>query len=277
MILSGIAIAALLAQREARRFGENPEHVMNIAVIGTICALIGARFYHVVDRDQWPYYSQNPGQIIAIWNGGIGIFGAVAGAIAGLLIYVAWNNRKAGNVGSYAKRMGYLRWLDIGAPAFLLGQAIGRWGNFFNQELFGPPSSLPWAIPIDTEFRPAIHIAETHFHPLFLYESAMSLAGVFALLYIGRRFANRLKTGDILLLYFIWYPAERFILEFLRMDNWKMGALPMAQIIGVFCILGAATALGTWKRPPMMATTVLGSRESSRSRSAGRRLRRRSR
>lgn len=251
MILSGLLVGLLLAQREAKRLGEDPDHAVNIAVIGAIFALVGARIYHVLDRDQWPYYSQNPGEIIQIWNGGIGIFGAIAGAALGLIAYVWWVNRRARKPRSGVKQMSILRWFDIGAPAFLLGQAIGRWGNLFNQELYGPPTDLPWGIPISEANRPVEHLAETHFHPLFFYESFLSFLGVVVLLFVARRFAHRLRMGDILLLYFVWYPAERSALEFLRSDNWKVGAVPMAQIVGAVLIVVAVAAMRFWKRPPM--------------------------
>ncbi len=243
LILSGLLAGVVLAQREAKRLQEDPTHVVNIAVVGSMMALVGARLYHVFDQDQWPYYRQNPGEIIAIWNGGIGIFGAIAGAALGLVLYVWWINSQARNKRRGPKPIGYLRWLDIGAPAFLLGQGIGRWGNLFNQELFGPPTDLPWGIPINVAFRPAEYIDATRFHPLFFYESLLSLAGVAVLLLVARRLAHRLRTGDLLLLYFIWYPAERFVLEFLRIGNWKFGAVPTAQIVGVVLITAAVGLL----------------------------------
>ena len=242
LILTGIGAGIFIAQREARRYGENPEHVVNLAMIGALFAIIGARVYHVFDRNEWPYYSANPGEIIKIWNGGIGIFGALAGAILGLMLYVWMQNRSRRGRGQAAK-MGLLRWLDIGAPAFLVGQAVGRWGNFFNQELFGPPTDLPWGIPIDEAYRPLLYLSETHFHPLFLYESLLSALGVLALLYVGRRFVKRVIQGDIFLLYFIWYGAERFGLEFLRTGNWKVGAIPTAQIVGIVFIVASMALL----------------------------------
>lgn len=244
LILSGIGVGVVIAQREARRYGEDPAHVINITAIGAVLAIVGARAYHVLDRDQWPYYSANPADIIKVWNGGIGIFGAIAGAALGLILYVWWVNSTArARSGSRAKRIRVLRWLDIGAPAFLVGQAVGRWGNFFNQELFGPPTDLPWGIPIAVANRPIEYIADTHFHPLFLYESLLSLLGVVVLLYVARRLSSWLVVGDILLFYFMWYGAERFALEFLRTDNWKFGAVPMAQIIGVLGIVTAVVVM----------------------------------
>jgi len=244
MILSGIGVGVIIAQREAKRYGDDPDHVINIAVIGAITAIIGARLYHVFDRDQWPYYSQNPGDIIKVWNGGIGIFGALIGAMLGLMLYVWWVNSTATRKSSRGhRRLGMLRWLDIGAPAFLVGQAVGRWGNFFNQELFGPPTDLPWGLPIDEAHRPLAYLAETHFHPLFLYESLLSVLGVVALLWLGRRFASRMMLGDMVLLYLTWYGAERFVLEFMRIDNWKFGAVPMAQIVGAALVIGSIAFL----------------------------------
>ena len=253
MILSGLMVGIFLAQRQAQRINEDPEHVVNIAVLGAVFALIGARAYHVLDQDQWPYYSQNPGQIIAIWNGGIGIFGAIAGAAFGLAAYVWWVNRRERKLRRRGHPIDMLRWFDIGAPAFLIGQAIGRWGNFFNQELFGPPSDLPWAINIDADRVAAEapqYIGETSFHPLFLYESLLSLLGVVVLVFISRRLAHRLRKGDILALYFIWYPTERFFLEFLRSGNWKVGAVPTAQILGIALVIASIAWLIYRHRTP---------------------------
>ena len=256
MILLGLISGIILARKLSLRTGENPEHVLNIAVFGTATALIGARLYHVFDQDVWPRYRAQPIEIFQIWDGGIGIFGAILGALAGLLIYARW------------RKLESLRWLDIGAPAFLLGQAVGRWGNFFNQELFGGPTSLPWGIPIPqvNVLREAPRFVEfERFHPLFLYESVLSLIGVVFLVFVYIRFGPvlmkrfdrkgnevtqltwkskiRLRQGDLLLLYFIWYPCERFVLEFVRAGKWEMGVLPMAQWISGALVLAAGAAL----------------------------------
>ncbi len=248
MILSGLLAGIVLAQREAKRLGEDPEHVVNIAVLGAVAGLIGARTYHVVDR--WnEVYVHDPVTVFFIWNGGIGIFGAIAGSALALAAYVWWVNRRAraGNPG--ARPMNVLRWFDIGAPAFLLGQGIGRWGNFFNEELFGPPTDLPWGIPI-------ARFPGMNFHPLFLYESLLSLLGVVVILYVARRLAHRLRVGDMLLMYFIWYPAERFALEFLMIDNeflsaeiFTVGDVPMAQIVSTLLVAASVLALVWWRRP----------------------------
>jgi phosphatidylglycerol---prolipoprotein diacylglyceryl transferase len=237
MILSGILAGAWLARIEARRRGMDPEHVWNILFWGAIGALIGARLYHVLDTRNIGFYLENPELIFAIWRGGIGIFGAVAGAALALVIYTR------------VKNLSPLHWLDVGAPAFLLGQAIGRWGNFFNRELFGLPTNLPWGIPIPPEilrFQAPQYLGETHFHPLFLYESLLSLLGVVVLVYIARRFGSWLKAGDILLMYLLWYPATRFSLEFLRVDRWEAGGIPVAQIVSLTLFLVALGIL-VWR------------------------------
>jgi phosphatidylglycerol:prolipoprotein diacylglycerol transferase len=126
-------------------------------------------------------------------------------------------------------------------------QAIGRWGNFFNQELYGPPTTLPWGIPIDCAHRlvgtaydcVAFPEATTRFHPLFLYESLAGFAGMLFLLWLGSRWRHRLRAGDLLFVFFIWYGVVRFTLEFLRENNWTLAGIPTAQIVSAaFIVVG---------------------------------------
>ena len=283
MILAGMVAGVTLARREARHLGEDPEHVLNIAVLGAVLGIVGARLYHVFDQDNWSIYRANPELILYVWRGGIGIFGAITGALLALLLYVRW------------RRLDLLRWLDIGAPAFLLGQAIGRWGNFFNQELFGRPTDLPWGISIKTEsvLNEAPQFASFEkFHPLFLYESLLSFLGVAALVYLLWRFGPRmveaagikrlmwsrrwrLRPGDLLLLYFIWYPSERFGLEFLRASKWEQGGVSMAQwITGALALLAIGAFIWRHRRP--WGAEATGPGTEHRSRTALRRRRRRS-
>ena len=141
----------------------------------------------------------------------------------------------------YTRRhhVSFARWADIIAPALFLMQAIGRWGNYFNQELYGPPTTLPWGIPIDCAHRLAIYAcavypeATTRFQPLFLYESISGLLGAAFLVFLGYRLRSWLRPGDLLLVFFIWYGATRFALEFLRADNWTFFGIPTAQIVSM--------------------------------------------
>lgn len=223
MLLLGCLGGALLAHWQLKRRGMNPEHAWNILALGVVLGLIGARLYHVIDL--WDHYGQHLTEIPAIWRGGQGIYGALVGAILAVLIYAR------------LRKLPILMLLDIGAPSMLLGQAIGRWGNFFNQELYGPPTDLPWGIPIAPEHRLPGYDLYTHFHPLFLYESLLSFIGVAVLLWISRRFSHRLRPGDIILGYGIWYPLERFFLEFLRIEPWTVAGVATAQWISGAVIL----------------------------------------
>jgi phosphatidylglycerol:prolipoprotein diacylglycerol transferase len=172
---------------------------------------------------------QNPGLII---NGrGLGIFGAIIGGALGLTIYTHW------------KKLSTLRWLDIIAPGVILAQAIGRWGNFFNQELYGNPTDLPWAIYIDPEHRLPGYESYSHFQPMFLYESLWNLFGFAFLMLLGRKLRNWLRDGDIFFLYVIWYGIGRFFLEGLKLDIWTIVGIPTARLITGLAIFVAIIAI----------------------------------
>jgi phosphatidylglycerol:prolipoprotein diacylglycerol transferase len=222
--------AAWLATREARRRGEDGDRVWTLLLVAAVGGIIGSRIYHVIH--EWEFYSQNPALIPQVWLGGLGIPGGVAGGLVALAIYTR------------VQGLRFWRWIDIAAPSMLLAQAIGRLGNFVNQELYGPPTDLPWGIPIDGEHRvppwtdlDQYPVETTHFHPLFLYESLLNLLGVAVLLYAGRRFARRLYDGDIAMMYFIWYGSVRTLLEGFRTGNWLIGGVPTAALIGVTVVV----------------------------------------
>jgi phosphatidylglycerol:prolipoprotein diacylglycerol transferase len=246
----GLVAVYLLLVREARRRGEDPELVGNGLIIVAIAALIGGRLYHVID--QWALYKDD--LITAILpitrqaNGsygfagfsGLGVPGGIiTGTIAAWVLTRRW-------------RVSFWTWADIVAPGLFVMQAIGRIGNFFNQELYGPPTTLPWGIAIDCEHRVAAYpcdvfpLATTHFHPLFLYESLSGLVGAAVLLWLARRPNSRLVTGDLLLIFFVWYGTTRFVLEFLRTGNWTFFGIATAQIVSVGFVI--AGLVGLWYR-----------------------------
>lgn len=215
MIATGVLAAAVLSYLEAKRRHDDTRHIYNLVLIVLPLGIIGARLYHVID--QWSYYSQHPAMIIG--GAGLGIFGAIIGGVIGLLIYTRW------------KKLSTLRWLDIVAPGVILAQAIGRWGNYFNQELYGYPTNLPWGIYIDPAHRLPGYETYTHFQPLFLYELMWGLLGCVLLLYVGRKWQERLLNGDIFFLYVIYYSIGRFYLEGLKIDVWTIGGIPTARWI----------------------------------------------
>lgn len=234
----GVFVGAYLAEIQARRRGLNPDHVWSALLLCVILGVLGARLYHVFSSPQggvggWAYYREHPEEILAIWKGGLGIYGAFIGGALGLLIYVLW------------KRLNPLEWLDIGVYGLLAGQAIGRWGNFVNQELYGPPTTLPWGIHIDMDHRLPQYAnlpLDTRFHPVFLYESLWNAIGLALLWWIGKRYREWLLDGDIFCMYLIWYPLGRFWVEFLRPDAWMLGKLAAAQVFSlIFMGIGVVT------------------------------------
>jgi len=229
----GLAAVYLLLTRLARRAGEDPELIGNGMIIIAVAALIGGRLYHVID--QWALYKDDPLKIILPPYTGLGVYG---GIILGTLA-LAWYTRR--------HRLSFARWADIIAPALFLMQAIARWGNFFNQELYGPPTTLPWGIPIECVHRIAAYPCATYpfettrFHPLFLYESISGLVGLLVLLWVGYHLRPRLRPGDIVLGFFIWYGMVRFALETLRADNWLFFGVPTAMIVSsLFVVISVA-------------------------------------
>jgi phosphatidylglycerol:prolipoprotein diacylglycerol transferase len=239
ILMAGIVVGAWLVARRARAEGLDAEHVWNGLTWAIIPGLIGARLYHVLTPSpasglSTQYYLENPLQIFAIWNGGLGIYGAIVGGVIGLWLYGRQHNQPI------------LRWFDLIAPPLALGQAIGRWGNFVNQELYGAPSDLPWAIYIASEKRLPGYTQFETFHPLFLYEALWNLAAFFILSALQRRYRARLRPGDVLLLYLMSYATIRFLLDFIRLDSHGIDGLPgltTAQIVAVAIFVGALAAL----------------------------------
>lgn len=234
-----LAIAAgySLSAREAAARGLDRRIPIDAILITVVLALIGGRLYHVID--QWDYYSRNPLLIVLPPYSGLGLYGGIAGAVLAVWIFTR------------RRRLPFLRWADIGVPGLLLGQAIARWGNFFNQELYGTPTDVPWAIPIECRNRVAEYACppgsapdetfDQGFHPLFFYESAFNLLGVLIALWLPRRFAGRLRDGDLVSFWLIWYGAGRSLLEQFRQGyNWTLGGaggIPTAVVIGVVLVI----------------------------------------
>lgn len=232
----GLVAAYRLLVRQAPRFGQDPALIGNGIIVVAIAALIGGRLYHVID--QWDLlYRDDPLKIILPPYSGLGVYG---GLITGAIAVIALTRYH---------RVSFWAWADVVAPALFLMQAIGRWGNFFNQELYGPPTDLPWGIAIDCAHRIAAYPcsafpeASTGFQPLFLYESISGLLGMAFLLWLGERHRARLRPGDLVLLFFLWYGFVRFGLEFLRTENWTIGGIATAQLFSTVFAAGAFVVL----------------------------------
>lgn len=207
-----------------------------IAVVGGI---IGARIYHVID--EWQYYAVHIGAIPQVWRGGLGIYGGMAGGILALVLCaLAMQTKKQSKIGNEIKisvTQTLKLWFDVAAMGLPLGQAIGRLGNWVNQELYGLPTTLPWGIFIAPENRLSGFAAFSHFHPLFAYEAVwMLLTFTFLYGYLYRQKHIHLGTGVYALGYVASYAAIRFSLDFLRLDPWRVGILTVAQWISLALI-----------------------------------------
>lgn len=239
MIALGVLAAVALAGRRLERSGAGTRDDMAaIAVWAVAAGVIGARLYHVAT--DWESFSDDPARMLMIWKGGLGIPGGLLGGVIG---------------GMYAaRRRGVPRpeLLTAAAPAIPLAQAIGRWGNWWNQELFGRPTTLPWGLEIDDDKLPAGVPAGTHFHPTFLYESLWNLGLCAALLIIDKRV--RLRPGDLFAVYVVGYGLGRFWVEGLRIDRADvLGAFRWNQWVALTAVAGGILYLAVSHRRAAMA------------------------
>ncbi|MCD1267303.1 prolipoprotein diacylglyceryl transferase [Microbacterium sp. MEC084] len=212
-IIAGIVIATLMTNRRLTKRGAEPWIVIDIALLAVPLAIVGARIFHVATHPGFyfgegsnPWNPTQPGSVWAIWEGGIAIFGALLGGAVGAWLGCRWTGIR------------FWTFADALAPGLLLAQAIGRFGNWFNQELYGWPTDLPWGLEIDPDnaaFPPGL-AEDTLFHPTFLYEVIWNVLGVVFLLWIGNRL--RLQWGRLFALYLIWYGAGRVVWESIRID-----------------------------------------------------------
>ena len=239
-----IFVGTLVASRYVGRKGQDPNSIWEMLLWVLIPALVGARLYFVfIQSPRGPngigQYLANPIEILQIWRGGIHIYGAIIlGSIAALLFI-------------RIRKLPALIFLDGIALSLLIGQAIGRIGNFINQELYGPPTTLPWGLRIDAAHRvpPYDNLTaypdSVRFQPLFLYELTWDALGFVVLYFISRRFKDRLRNGDLLLLYLIWFPIGRFFIEFMRSDSWFFPGTPfnLVHLLSAIAVISSATIL----------------------------------
>lgn len=233
LIATGVLLGTTLAHRDAIRRGIDPDRLLNAIVVAVLVALLGARLYYVLFN--WDYYGANPAKILAVWEGGLAIHG---GLIAGLLATILYCR--------YAK-LSLPITLDIMAPCVAIGQAIGRWGNFFNQEAFGVPTNLPWKLYIDPAHRPPQLAAFEYFHPTFLYESLWNLL-VFGILWFGLRKRLQARPGALTLCYLGLYSIGRFFVEGLRIDSLMLGTFRAAQVASLLLVVASGVGLSLMAR-----------------------------
>ena len=226
LIATAFLLGVLLSLRLARENGLDQDHLINLVLITTPVSIVGARVYYVLTTlDRYDSFYD----MIAIWKGGIAIYGAI---LAGMVCFFVYCR---------AKKLPFLKVLDVAAPSVILGQGIGRWGNFFNQEAFGRVTDLPWRMELTIDgVRQAVH-------PTFLYESLWDVAGCALLLWI---FFHRRADGQTAFSYFVWYGVGRFFIEGLRTDSLYVGPFRISQLVSVaLCAVGVVMLRRILRRP----------------------------
>lgn len=222
LMCSAFVIGLILAKYRTKKSGLNSDYIYDIFIAIIPLAVIGARLYYVAFN--WDYYSIYPDQIIAIWNGGLAIHGGIIGGILGLYIVCKIH------------KIPLLKMMDILSPSLILGQAIGRWGNYFNMEAYGRETVVPWAITVYEAGKGYIHV-----HPTFLYESIWDVLVFFVLIFLIDK--RKKSDGVTTCWYFILYSIGRFFVEGLRTDSLYFMGLRAAQIVSIICIIAGSIAL----------------------------------
>lgn len=230
-VIIGLAIilALYIAVRETEKRGLDKDVFMDLMLWAIPIAILSARLYYVIF--EWNYYSQNPGEIIAIWNGGLAIHGALIGGVITAIVFTK------------KKKVSFWQLVDIAAPSIILGQAIGRWGNFINQEAHGGEVTRAFLenLQLPEFIINQMYINGAYYHPTFLYESIWNFVG-FILLILLRKV--NLRRGEMFLSYVIWYSVGRFFIEGMRTDSLMLTeSLRMAQTISAFLIIAAVVVL----------------------------------
>ena len=206
-IVLGIVVGTWLTGRQLASRGYDGALALQSLFFIVPLGVVGARLYYVATEYSAKYASNPLPSVLKIWEGGLGVYGGVAGGFVGLLLF------------SRYRAISPLTFADAAAPGLVLGQAIGRWGNYFNQELFGRPSDLPWAIYIAPQNRPAQFADAISFHPTFFYEVLWDVLVCLVLLWATRRYSGRLESGDIFMLYVVLYSFGRLLVDTLRVDQ----------------------------------------------------------
>jgi phosphatidylglycerol:prolipoprotein diacylglycerol transferase len=239
IIMLGVVAGIFLSERLAIKKKKDPDFLYGSVIWLFIAGVIGARLWHIFTPPPsmtavgltTSYYLSHPLEAIAIWQGGLGIPGAVIAAVL-MLYYLARREDES-----------FLGWIDILAPGAALAQAVGRWGNFINHELYGAPTTVPWAITIPAENRLPQYAQFETYHPIFLYESLWMLGTALFLIWLDRQYGKRLKPGDLFLSYLTSYAVIRFMLEFLRLDASLLGAYSTNQLVMGVVFLASAGLL----------------------------------
>ncbi len=211
LIALGILSAVILCTYLAKKQNLSGDNILDIVLWGAPLAIVCARLYYCIFR--WEHYVTNPLDIFKIWEGGLAIYGGIFGAVAAGYAYCRY------------KKIEWKKMFDVCLPGVMLGQAIGRWGNFVNHEAFGTETTLPWRMELITNGGTHMYV-----HPTFLYESLWNLCGVVLLVMLNKR---KKADGEVCFTYFIWYGIGRFFIEGLRTDSLYWGPFRISQVVAL--------------------------------------------
>ncbi len=249
IIALGFLLAVIYGWWRAPKIGVNRDAMIDVVLISTVVAVLCARLYYVLFYDA-AYYFSHPSKILAIWDGGLGIYGGIIGAFV------------TGFVVCRVRKVRVLSMFDLAAVGFLIGQGIGRWGNFFNQEAYGGNTMLPWGMTgdiIQSGIHGEVADASLPVHPTFFYESMWCLLGALVLhLFFVKCYRFR---GQIFASYLIWYGCGRLVIEGLRSDSLMVGPLRVSQLVAVAAIL-TGIGLILWARTHCRVTTAASPTEA---------------
>jgi len=220
-ILIGILLGEFMALRRAKKHSIKEDYIYDLTLYGVIFGIIGARIFHVLYYYQ--HYFANISEIPKVWEGGLAIHGGILFGVITIYIYTK------------IKKLSFLKILDIFVPSLLIGQIIGRFGNYFNQEAFGTPTSLPWGIYISPEKRPMEFAQFASFHPTFLYEGLWNALTLLFILYIEKKHTKR--KGMVVGLYLICYGIGRSLIEYIRLDATFLGPLRFVHWISIILVI----------------------------------------
>ena len=223
MLFIGFLLGGYLLLKEAKKFKINEDFIINLFFYTIPISIIGARLYYVVFN--WEIYASNPVDVFKVWEGGLAIHG---GILFGLAFVIFYTKKHKYNI---------IKMMDMASVALIVGQIIGRWGNFFNQEAHGPATSLETlkSFHLPNFIIKGMNINGIYYHPTFLYESSWNLVGLAIMLVIRRR--KNIKIGQISGFYMIWYGIGRYFIEALRTDSLMFGNFKVAQLVSLLLIL----------------------------------------
>jgi len=231
IVAIAVVVGFLVVTKLAKGTSITSNHIIDLVMFFIIAGVIGGRIGHIIG--DWDYYVNNINEIVKIWNGGLAVHGVIAADLLVAVFYCRW------------KKINFWQVTDLFVIILPLLQSIVRWGNYFNQEIYGLPTELPWGIPVDIRYRLEGYLNDMYFHPVFLYESILMLGLFFIMLWLFKK--KKFKVGVLTVIYFISFGIIRFLLDFLKIDITQIGPLVLTQWVSIMIVI--LGVVGYYKLP----------------------------